>query len=155
MTLTHDETEALREALDDEHRSWAIYRQVLDDFGDVRPFSNIVEAEARHIRALEQLFERFGLEVPPNPWVGRAPRYESQQEACRAAVEAEIDNDQLYDRLMANTTRADILAVFQRLREASRDRHLPAFRRCVERGQGGGCGPGRGQGRGRGRGRGR
>jgi hypothetical protein len=36
--------------------------------------------------------------------------------------------------------RRDILTVFQRLQEASQQRHLPAFRRCAERGvEGGGC----------------
>jgi hypothetical protein len=148
MTLTPAEVAALHEALDDEHKSWAIYRQVLDDFGEVRPFANIVHAEARHIEALTRLFERYGVEVPSNPWVGRVERYGSLQEACEAAVQAEIDNDALYEDLSATTTRPDILRVFGRLQEASRERHLPAFQRCASRG-GAGRGPG-GGGRGRG-----
>ncbi len=139
---------------DDEHKAWAIYRQVLDDHGEVRPFANIVHAEARHIEALTRLFGRYGLEVPDNPWVGRAPRYDSVAAACAAGVEAEIENDALYERLNAATDRPDILAVFARLQEASRERHLPAFQRCVARG-GAGRGPGGGRGPGRGRGRGR
>ena len=46
---------------------------------------------------------------------------------------AEIANATLYDRIMASTRRADLLAVFGNLREASQERHLPAFRRCVAR----------------------
>lgn len=47
--LTVAEIHALNETLDDEYRSWASYDQVIADFGDVRPFSNIRAAEARHI----------------------------------------------------------------------------------------------------------
>jgi len=46
---------------------------------------------------------------------------------------ADVANAALYERLMASTGRSDILAVFRNLRDASQERHLPAFRRCVER----------------------
>ena len=50
--LTETEIRALNEALDDEYRAFATYDQVLADFGEVPPFSNIREAEGRHIEAL-------------------------------------------------------------------------------------------------------
>jgi hypothetical protein len=50
------ERQALNDALDDEYKSHATYRQVIADHGPIRPFINIVEAEARHIRALLDLF---------------------------------------------------------------------------------------------------
>ena len=85
-TLTDREIEDLLAALDDEYKARATYRQVLADFGDVRPFSNIVEAEQRHIDALLVLFERYGIEVPEDPWPGQAPRFSSIEEACQAGV---------------------------------------------------------------------
>jgi len=132
-TLTAAEVAALHEALDDEYHAWTTYDQVIADFGDVRPFSNIREAEARHIEALLNLFRRYDLDAPPNQWAGQARRYGTLHEACADAVAAEIANAALYDRLMASTRRADLLAVFGNLREASQERHLPAFRRCVAR----------------------
>jgi hypothetical protein len=107
---------------------------VVADFGEIRPFVNIRGAEARHIDALLGLFERHHLPAPANPWPGRVKRYSRVRDACADAVEAEIANGALYDRLMARTTRPDLLAVFARLKEASQDRHLPAFRRCLDRG---------------------
>ncbi len=136
--LTAPEIAALREALDDEYRAWAIYDQVIADFGELRPFSNIREAEARHMEALRALFERYRLPLPENPWPGKVPRYASLQEACAAGVAAEIENGALYERLLASTQRPDILIVFRNLQEASQQRHLPAFQRCVERGASGG-----------------
>ena len=152
IELDEREAQALLEALDDEYKAHTTYDQVIHDFGPVRPFINIVEAEARHIAALVTLFERYGLPVPPNPWRGKAPRYQSVDAACVAAVQAEIDNAALYDRLLASTRRPDILAVLQALRSASQDRHLPAFQRCAQRSAGGGGGRGAGRGmHGRGR----
>ncbi len=133
ITLNESEVAALNAALDDEHHAWATYDQVIRDFGLVRPFSNIRDAEARHIDALLGLFERYGLPVPTNPWPGRVERYPTLHDACVAAVAAEIANAALYERLLASTTRPDILAVFGNLQEASQQRHLRAFQRCVER----------------------
>lgn len=138
--LSPAEVIALLEALDDEHKAHATYTQVLADFGDVMPFANIVEAEARHIEALTRVMQRYQVPVPANRWAGNAARFTSVTDACAAAVDAEIANAALYDRLIAATERPDIREVFGNLREASQERHLPAFRRCVERADGQGRG---------------
>jgi hypothetical protein len=130
--LTAQETEDLLEVLDDEYHAHATYTQILDDFGDVLPFANIRDAEARHIEALLALLRNHGVPVPPNTWPGRVPRYSSVQEACTAGVSAEIDNAAMYDRVLARTTRPDLAAVYQNLQRASRENHLPAFQRCAE-----------------------
>ena len=72
--------------------------------------------------------------MPENPWPGRVPRDASGTEARAAAVEAEGENAALYDRLLDAVERPDIRTVLQNLQEASQERHLPAFRRCSERG---------------------
>lgn len=130
--LSKTEIGALLEALDDEYRAFATYGQVISDFGPVRPFINIRESEGRHIAALKRLFHRYGVPVPENSWMGRAARYGSIEEACRAGVEAEIANAALYERLLASTRRPDILRVYRALQDASQQRHLRAFRRCAE-----------------------
>jgi hypothetical protein len=151
--LTETEIDALHEALDDEYRAWATYDQVISDYGEAPPFSNIREAEARHIEALRAIFLRYGLAVPANPWPGKVTRYANRQDACKAGVAAEIENGALYARLLASTQRPDILAVFRNLQEASQQRHLPAFQRCVTRGTAGRGGRTRGGGPWRRRGR--
>jgi hypothetical protein len=143
-TLTDAEIRALQEALDDEYQAWSTYDQVLADFGPVRPFVNIRDAEARHIEALAGLFARYGLPLPANPWPGRVPRYTSVPQACEAGVAAEVANGAMYERLLAATQRPDIVTVLRNLQRASQQRHLPAFQRCVQGGAGGapGCGGG-------------
>ena len=68
--LSESDIRVLHEALDDEYRAWTTYAQVVSDFGDVAPFINIREAEARHIGALRALFLRYNLPIPGTP--GRA-----------------------------------------------------------------------------------
>lgn len=137
--LTEPENRALIEALDDEYRAWATYDQGIADFGEVPPFINIREAEARHIEALCVLFARYGLPVPENPWLGKVAHYASLQEACEAGVTAEIANGEIYERLLGATQRPDILTVLSNLQAASQQRHLTAFQRCAQ-GTGGGRG---------------
>lgn len=124
---------ALNEALDDEYRAFATYDQVLADFGEVRPFSNIRDSEGRHIDALHRIYRRLNLDIPPNPWPRRVPRFPSLAAACEAAAQGEIDNLEMYRRLKASTDDPEVLRVFENLETASRERHLPAFRRCAAR----------------------
>lgn len=88
------------EALEEEYRSRAAYRSVIEAFGPVRPFVNIVEAEERHAGALIDLLEFFGVEPPTDNWAGRVPAPATLLEACRAGVEGEIENPAMYDRLL-------------------------------------------------------
>jgi len=133
-SLSPQEQQALADALDDEYKSHETYQQVIRDFGPVRPFINIVQAEARHISALSGLLAKYAVPPPVNRWAVKAPRFASVHEACVAGVQGEIDNVALYDRLLHATQRADLLDAFHALRSASQGRHLPAFQRCAQRG---------------------
>ncbi len=126
--------EALSEALDDEYKARASYRKVIERFGPVRPFVNIVEAEERHVAALLAQFHRLGATPPEDAWATRAEAPDSVEQACAEAVKAEIENDAKYSRLLGQVTDAQVRSVMLRLQEASRNRHLPAFRRCLDRG---------------------
>jgi hypothetical protein len=143
VQLTEREIHVLIEALDDEYKAWATYDQVIADFGEVRPFINIREAEARHIQALVKLFERYKISIPRNPWPGQVERYASLKDACEGGVAAEIANAELYERLLGSSRQPDIVAVLRNLQEASQQRHLPALQRCVQSRQGGGFGRGK------------
>ena len=123
----------MSEALDDEYRARATYRKVIEVFGPVRPFVNIVEAEDRHVAALLRQFRRLGAPPPPDVWQGRVKAPGSLGEACAQAVRAEVENHALYSKLLGHVTDPVIRSVMLRLQRASRERHLPAFRRCLAR----------------------
>jgi len=146
---------SLIEAINDEYKACAMYSLVIEKFGQIRPFINIVEAEKRHIQELLPLFLKYEITVPPDDWKSRVDTPQTELQACQIAVEAEVENAEMYQRLLAVTTDyLDVQSVFEQLQRASQENHLPAFRRCVERGGTMGKGQGGGQGQGMGRGRG-
>lgn len=131
LPLSSAEVEALKRALDDEYHAIAVYQKVIDTFGPVAPFSNILKAEQQHATAVIRLMQKYGVTVPPNPWLGNTPTFDTVAEACAAGVEAELLNRDLYDQLKAVTTRADLLQVFNALEASSEYNHLPAFQSCA------------------------
>ena len=124
----------LIEAINDEYKSRATYRAVINKFGEIRPFINIVAAEGRHIDALLPLFVKYNIAIPIDDWDSRIETPSTILEACQLGVADEIENAQMYDRLLNSTTDyPDIQAVLKQLQRASTENHLPAFQRCVER----------------------
>lgn len=134
--------DALLTALDDEYRAEATYQAVIDRFGEVRPFINIIQAEQRHAQMVIAQMQRVGMKVPENHHLGNIDAPDSLLQACETGIEAEIENVALYDRILPTIEDPSIRATLERLQAASRDRHLPAFERCVARGGT----PGRGRG---------
>jgi len=124
----------LTEALIDEYKARASYRLVIDTFGEQRPFTKIVEAEGRHIEALLALFKKYAIDVPADDWHSRIEAPSSIQEACRLGMEAELENESMYERLLDSTKDyPDAHNLLEQLQRASKENHLPAFRHCLER----------------------
>lgn len=153
--LTDVEKAALNTAIDDEYKSRATYYNVLETFGDVMPFANIVNAEERHVEALAYLHERYDVAVPADSWAEKVPTYATLKEAAEAAIQGEKDNGALFDELKKGVNNAEVLNVFEALQFATMEHHLPAFQRLLDRENGQFNGRGYGYGRGNGMGRGR
>ncbi len=117
-------------ALDDERHAIAFYRAVMDRFGERRPFSNIINAERRHEAMLLEQYDRLRLLPPRDRWAEHAFALpDSFADACDASVVAEVRNGALYDEMIPTIDDDTVRGVFERLRWASVERHLPAFRR--------------------------
>lgn len=155
-----------------EYAAAASYAAVIDAFGQVQPYVQIKSAEERHIDALIRQLAGFGIEVPANPYLGNLPAPADLESAARAWATGEVDNVELYDDLLAETTDERLTRVFTNLRRASLEAHLPLFEAAADNGgaltdqqmtdlghgdhePGMGGGPGKGQGRGMGDGQGR
>ena len=128
--LDEADVQALELALDDEYHALAVYQSVIADFGEVEPFVEIAQSEQRHIDALLKQFDKHGLVVPDNPWLGNIPGFESVQAACQVGVEAEIANVALYEQLFSMTDDPALVQVFTNLSRASQESHLPEFQSC-------------------------
>lgn len=132
--LPDDVAAAMMAGLMDEYNAYAVYQAVIDQFGEVAPFVNIQAAEAQHIAAHQFLFERYDLEIPEPTVLNPAPVFDSLQDACQVAADAEIANMNLYDEWLDTVQNyPDLVQVFTALRNASEYNHLVAFERCANR----------------------
>lgn len=120
---------AVEAALADERNAAALYEGVLDELGDVTPFSRLARAERRHAQALERVLTSHG-HVAPEPRAVDGDPPSTLPNACSRGVRAEADNVALYDRLLGGSLPEDVRCVFEHLRDASESRHLPTLRAC-------------------------
>lgn len=56
--------EMLNYAIEDEFAARAEYEMIIAEYGELRPFCNIIRAEEYHIAQLIPLFHQFDFEVP-------------------------------------------------------------------------------------------
>jgi len=128
--LSDAEQDALQKAILEEYGALNLYNSVIEQFGDVIPFSQIVRSEQQHVNALVRQAEKYGMEVPANPGLTAAPTFAALTDACQAGVDAEKADAALYDQLISVTTHTDLLRVYQNLQSASLNNHLVEFETC-------------------------
>lgn len=124
--------EMLQYAIEDEFLAQAEYEIIMEKYGTIRPFSNIIKAESRHISALLPLFEKYDLDVPVNDADERVVVPGSLSEIFSIGVEAEINNIEMYEGFLEEDLPDDVEFVFENLMRAS-ENHLKAFERADER----------------------
>ncbi|WP_009545418.1 ferritin-like domain-containing protein [Crocosphaera subtropica] len=125
--------QAMIDAINDEYYARALYNAIIEKFGQVRPFINIVQAENRHVQLWNKLFNQYGLPIPEDAYAGKIEAPDSLKTACQMGVEGEIANVQMYDKFLEFVQERDLRAAFTQLREVSQNRHKVAFERCLSR----------------------
>lgn len=134
VPLTAAQIELITDGLLDEYNAYNAYQLLINQFGAVRPFTNIQRAEAQHIAAWKVIFTRYGIAIPEQPALGQPASYQAVTDACKVAAELEQANIGLYDDMLAAfTAYPDITRVITELRSASLNSHLPALTTCAAR----------------------
>jgi hypothetical protein len=128
--------EMLQYAIEDEFLAQAEYEIIIEEYGLIRPFSNVIRAEGRHISALLPLFEEYDYEIPSNDAKERTVIPDSLEEIFSVGVEAEIKNIEMYKSFLEEELPDDVRRVFENLMRAS-ESHLKAFERSEARNTGG------------------
>ncbi|MGD9761855.1 MAG: hypothetical protein AB7U52_05475 [Candidatus Izemoplasmatales bacterium] len=119
--------EMLNYALLDEYMAKAEYEAIIETFGEIKPFTNIVLAEQTHIDLLLPLFEAYGFVLPENNAVESVVIPDSITSALATGVEAEEKNIAMYETFLAqDNLPEDVRAAFEYLVAAS-EHHLAAF----------------------------
>jgi hypothetical protein len=129
-SLDSQTQQAMIDSINDEYRARAFYQAVIEKFGSVRPFSNIVQSENNHVNLWMNIFAKYGIAVPTDSFAGNISVPDTLKDACKMGVTVEIDNVQMYDKFLNFVTEPDLKTAFTQLRQISQERHLPAFEHC-------------------------
>ncbi len=156
--LGEPERMALMVAYVSERRAEVSSLAALARYGEAGPFGKLAKAERRHAAAVAMLLKAYGLKAPESMCISQeiadAELPDDPDAACgqRAGEEAKLVRI-FEERLMpAVAGNPGLTAVFAELRDAARNRHLPALLRgAADTATGHRCGGG-GQGRGHGHG---
>lgn len=119
-------------AIQDEYMAQAEYTALMEAFSALRPYSNIVKAEAIHIQELLPLFEAYGYSVPVDDAASSVVLPETLEDSYSLEVIAELNNIAMYEKFLAQDLPEDVRLVFEALKAAS-EMHLVAFERAVDR----------------------
>lgn len=125
--------QVLRIAVYDEYHAYNTYLKVINTFGEIKPFVNIIQAEIRHYTSLIVLLEKYNVAIPVDDWYEKIEIPQKMQECCEMGVAGEIKNIKMYDNLLKYTSEyPDVTDTLYKLQAASYNNHLPAFRKCVQ-----------------------
>jgi len=119
-------------AIQDEYLARAEYEYIINQYGSIRPFSNIIKSEETHINMLIPLFAQYGFQLPEDKAKDHILVPKDLKHAFETGVQAEIDNIAMYERFLTKQIPDDVKSVFQRLKNAS-ENHLRAFRNGLSR----------------------
>lgn len=117
-------------ALEDEYLAKATYEVIIEQYGEVKPFINIVKAEQTHIDLLLPLFETYQITLPEDVNKDTLVIPATIEEALSIGVDAEIANIALYEAFLETDIPDDVRVVFEKLMAAS-ENHLEAFSKAL------------------------
>lgn len=101
---------------------------IIKKFDVTRPYSNIINAETRHIEELLPLFSEYKVTVPANDAANSTAVPATLTETFAIGVDAEKRNIAMYEAFLKENLPDDVRDVFENLREGS-VKHLAAFER--------------------------
>lgn len=124
QTLTDEEASILKEALAEERLAVATYQAIIDKYGELLPFVNILKAEESHVDALERVMTVYGVDTTTDPVNVTVP--DTLEEALAAAIALEKEDIAIYEKYISQIDVQQIQIVFSRLEKAS-ESHLWAL----------------------------
>jgi len=125
-------TDMLRWAAEDEYIAHGEYVAIMEKFGTMRPYSNIIEAEEQHLAWLKAEYKTRGMAFPADGSASHVVVPANLKAAAQAGVDAEIANIQMYGSFLSRPElskpeNASVKALFEQLKRAS-ENHLRAFK---------------------------
>jgi len=119
-------------SIQDEYLARAEYELIIGEYGSIRPFTNIMAAEERHIEWVTELFQDYGYRLPKDTADMHVVLPKDLKSSFETGVQAEIENIAMYESFLQEDLPEDVRDLFERLKQAS-ENHLRAFRNNLNR----------------------
>ncbi|NCB51876.1 MAG: hypothetical protein EOM54_08360 [Clostridia bacterium] len=116
----------------DEYLAHVEYAAIIEIFGDINPYNNIMSAEETHLAFLREVYDTYDLEFPEDTSAEHIIIPDTLLNAAETGVQAEIDNIAMYELFLSYDLPDNVLEVFTALRDGSQS-HLLAFQKQVDR----------------------
>lgn len=124
------DTTSLKAALDvvlaDEYKARAEYEAIVDKYGAVSPYVQLIRAETNHINALIRIYDAFDFAIPADNGVSFVTLPSSLEASYAIGIQAETANIALYQSYLDTDLPTSVRSVFLNLQNAS-ENHLAAF----------------------------
>lgn len=132
-SLSSSEVNSLTDALENEYMLRATYDRAILDFGREKPFTDAVKAKERHIKDLEDLFEKYGHEKPADVWASKVNSSSDMEDACKKGLAYYLEDDKMYATFIGKSTKTDLNEVFEQIRDDNSKILHPGFLKCIEK----------------------
>lgn len=119
-------------AIQDEYLARGEYELIIEEYGSIRPFTNIMTAEERHIEWVTELLDEYAYALPEDTSHMYVVLPEDLKSSFETGVQAEIDNIAMYESFLREDLPDDVRDLFEQLKRAS-ENHLRAFRDNLNR----------------------
>jgi len=105
-------------SIEDEYLARAYYSLVIEKFGEILPFSNIIKSEELHIMAVKSLFPTYKLSIPSDKAEDYMKAPVNIKEALEVSEQIEIENIAMYERFLKENPPEDVKEIFTGLRNS-------------------------------------
>ncbi len=105
---------------------------VLQAFGPVQPFKDLLKIEEKYRMILTSLAKRYDRALPADEWEGQIAIPVSFVEACEEAIQLERENDRLYTASLDRMDDPALRRLLMRMRNVSQISHQPNFKEYLE-----------------------
>lgn len=118
-------------AIQDEYLAREEYDIAIQNFGNEKPFSSIIDSETTHINWLKELFNTYNLEIPEDFAKSFLSIPSDFVTAIHIGINSEIENIDMYDTFLKGEIPNDVKEVFTKLMCASKG-HLFVLKKRLE-----------------------
>lgn len=120
-------------AIENEYLEKAKYEEIIKQFGDKRPFTDILKAKNINISLLKTTFLKYKIPIPKDRSREFLKTPSTIEESFEIAIGEEIENMAMYNSfIIKKGVPQELIMIFVRLRDASRA-HLQALEMVLKR----------------------